>query len=702
MATVGHFHKHPQLGVFDGDISQYKPRSAEEIRAIRGPESNLWRRHPHAVINTTKAKPVSGVSTKRRVVKKTSKTQVPGTQGRGNEALSLNNPSIMTKEEIKSKNIKDDFQHEYTSGYVTYVDVMEDDKAPKGSRTIEFDLELNMPMCGCTTESYHQDNFASIFFMIPGVNLIWMFIDSEIDPPSWAQVCRMLDTFAIVAALCLALTCTFLSAIDFEEMRAANARYSLSSFNIDSDTWDTDLVFTVGPGEVSNYAGLNDIANFMIASNMPHTFESSTSGESITPVNNPWSVVGPFDDPLNPTCSNGTGTTADCLYNITCASPCIYDRYVSAYKTIDSKYYSMWQYGEKDKSEIPLSSQFSRDCNISTGFLVTSLFLAITVLALGSPNIFFRDGNSKLNGYFRGANEITESHQYRTVTKAYFYWIRYVIMIIVSFALIGIIFFFQASKYLTYIKYPDYYVTQNRGLFILGFSPPPDAPYSQAQSYLLAWFWIPVVIALVLLSFGHRAAYLYPINSRTTMSDPQNQVKRLALRMDMIKFLHYECNVYSHTFQEELKFPEKGSQDSKVEVIAKPRDMSKFGPRESVRDFWREPNHVVAELRRGVYGAGAGGVSATEAEVVADVLIDNAISLPEDVVDLYVQGIQGILYELPGVHYSVAGLIIKACQRIIENESFRYRVFTESNGKIDFRLAGDNEGDMYRPYIQLK
>ena len=30
------------------------------------------------------------------------------------------------------------------------------------------------------------------------MNLIWTFIDSEVDPPSWDQICRMLDTFAIV------------------------------------------------------------------------------------------------------------------------------------------------------------------------------------------------------------------------------------------------------------------------------------------------------------------------------------------------------------------------------------------------------------------------------------------------------------------------------------------------------------------------
>ena len=33
------------------------------------------------------------------------------------------------------------------------------------------------------------------------------------------------------------------------------------------------------------------------------------------------------------------------------------------------------------------------------------------------------------------------------------------------------------------------------------------------------------------------------------MSDVKNQTKRLALRMDLIKFLHFECNIYSHTFQ---------------------------------------------------------------------------------------------------------------------------------------------------------
>ena len=52
------------------------------------------------------------------------------------------------------------------------------------------------------------------------------------------------------------------------------------------------------------------------------------------------------------------------------------------------------------------------------------------------------------------------------------------------------------------------------------------------------------------------------------MSDVKNQTKRLALRIDLIKFLHFECKIYSHTFEG------KGKGDRKDG-----KKRSRFGPK---------------------------------------------------------------------------------------------------------------------------
>lgn len=734
--AIGHFHeKKPRIGQPDRDVYEEKyggripggvtsqptatPRTPLEncIQEIRGPDKNMWRRHPHPRLDTglkgtlrrtyeNKDSAWHGTQgfSKHGVDPNDSMVSLDPQQG-GMRALSVLNPVL------NPKNAKDMDQKEYTSGYVSLVDVFEDDKADTRKGKPICDIEgLHAPFMGCYKEGYQQDNFASCIFIIPGVNLIWTFIDTEIDPPSWDQICRMLDTFAIVVALSLALASTFLTTITFEEMRGANSRFAHYGFNSETQAWDTDWTITVPHSQTENYNELNTLANAYTDANNDKAFSFPGSDEAFTPVANPWSLSAPFPDPRAPgPCEDDLRAGGElpsntkCMVNVTCAAPCFYDRYVADYKWIDSKYYGMWQYGQADKAATPLSSQFSRDINTSCGFLVTSLFLTVVVLALGSPNIFFRNGNRKINGYFRGGNENSEGHQYRTIARAYFYWVRWVILAIVLFALVGIVFFFEAQKFLTYMKYTDWYLEQNRGKSIFNSSPPPDATYSQAQSYLAIYFYLATFVGFVLISTGHRAAYMYPINSRSNMSDVKNQTKRLALRMDLIKFLHFECNIYSHTFQ---------CHDSKDGL-----KHSRFGPKIAMSDMWRgsqsvsnDPSNnrdplsthqIALELRRGVYGSGAGGVAATDAEVVADVLIDNAFLVPEDLLELQTLGIQSVLYELPGIHFSVVGLIISACRRMVDDKSFRYVLHNKDGKATEYRLGGDNEGDTFRPLIKM-
>jgi len=88
-------------------------------------------------------------------------------------------------------------------------DVVPSREIPKGSKGMGF---------------FTYEN--SIFYHLPVINIFWSAVDGQnADPPSFAQIAKMLETISIAAALVLALVLTIHSAVEYDELQGANERF---------------------------------------------------------------------------------------------------------------------------------------------------------------------------------------------------------------------------------------------------------------------------------------------------------------------------------------------------------------------------------------------------------------------------------------------------------------------------------------------
>lgn len=495
-----------------------------------------------------------------------------------------------------------------------------------------------------STSTGVEPNF---LFQIPGVNLVWTFLDWEIDAPSWAQVATMLDTFLFVLALCIALNCTYLTAITFQEMRGADARFEFGGFN--GATWEGNWSFVLPAAEKKKFENMNDLANPNILQS--GDYNATTEDISFTwgVVTNPWTISAPWTSNAThaqTTCNpasvytspqNVTITQDKCMYTVSCDYPCFYGRYVPDIGKIENHFYAMWAAGNS-KGASPMSTQFSAMLNVSNSFLFCSLFLAIFLRSLGAPNIFFA-----------GDPRVIEGHQYRTVATSYFFWARWNLLVMIFTAVIGVVTFIETTKLYTYVKMPDTFLEQNRASFEwLTLGPPDESPFNIAQAYVLNFFYIPMAIGFFFLAMGQRAAYLYPITSVASLSSKHMVKKRYKLQKDMATFLIVECGLPS-------SIGSKGG--------------LKPGPPASIWSKLTQPKkqrlyNVLG--REGVYLTGAGGLPATEAEVVADILIDAGFTHPEDLIELKLHGLMSELYGLPGMHAAAANYITTWLEQVTD------------------------------------
>lgn len=86
-----------------------------------------------------------------------------------------------------------------------------------------------LPASGIPTGSKGKGFFKyenSILYHIPILNIFWSAVDGKnADPPSFAQIAKMLETISIAAALVLALVLTVHSAVEYDELHDANNRF---------------------------------------------------------------------------------------------------------------------------------------------------------------------------------------------------------------------------------------------------------------------------------------------------------------------------------------------------------------------------------------------------------------------------------------------------------------------------------------------
>lgn len=165
----------------------------------------------------------------------------------------------------------------------------------------------------------------SIFYHIPILNIFWSAVDGKnADPPSFAQIAKMLETISIAAALVLALVLTVHSAVEYDELHAANMRF----------------LHKVPPCSVQQQEGCKQ---YTFYSREKH-FDCGMDEMEVTP---------------------GSVQTI----------------------SVDRNYCKYWWEKQGDKTGTPVEN-FNWNCCVSIALLNIALLMSILILSTGSTNVF--------------------------------------------------------------------------------------------------------------------------------------------------------------------------------------------------------------------------------------------------------------------------------------------------------------------------
>jgi hypothetical protein len=309
--------------------------------------------------------------------------------------------------------------------------------------------------------------------------------------------------------------------------------------------------------------------------------------------------------------------------------------------------------------------EFNTMCCMGAGVNSAALILAVLVLGTGSANVFTRDQDA--GGL---------SHQYRTVMHSYVYWLRWAILLMVLLSAYGIILFGFAMKALVYIKWTDGYIEEH-GTFPVWLSAGPESPYGYVQTTTVYCLYLPLGFCIFILSFGHAALHAFPLHSQNDLNGTSSRTNGISL--DDLKCWGKKKQ------DEQLTERRSAHADDLVDLLhhlcglnKTPKDplAQNYGPRETAC-FCREGRGIKDE--RGIFLSGAGGVPNSDAEVVADCLLDagfhNVRSLVKIVLPSELGGVGhgAKLMEVPGMQRGAGFYAIKGITAFSIGSAFTFQ-----------------------------
>eukprot|EP00040_Diaphanoeca_grandis_P025601 m.142069 g.142069 ORF g.142069 m.142069 type:complete len:997 (+) comp30230_c0_seq1:133-3123(+) len=464
-----------------------------------------------------------------------------------------------------------------------------------------------------------KSRFRGLLYKIPLLNLFYTLVDIESDPPEWSQIGYLLQTLGIVNALVLSLVISFYTAIDFGEMNMVDMRFSIG------------VDHPAHPGSILE--GGRVYLEFRDNDCLGTTKSEACIAE--------WERVGinttGWSAAVNSTTASGSPYYPFCLY------PCYSDRPISTdgngnfgkNSFVSGNYARYWHTrwyfvpndvefsdfntdvlcvddsgenlctGEDKLNHLRTPLQdFASSCGLSIAYLATALLLAILVLVVGSANNFNR-----------GTSSGSYSYQYRTVAKSYLYWIRWTIIAVVLFTVVGNVQFLQSVKALVVCKFTDAYIEEHGhqgnpyfGLFTVG----AVSPYTYVLSGNVILFYFPFGLCALLLSAGVYKLHTFPTSSNTDMNDvstARNITRRRAYATDLQEFLSFVGGLPSI---------------AAIEIESDSRTVQ-TGPRLGFLGCFGRTNLTNFREDHSIFLSGAAGDQGQFAEIVADTLIDHGI-----------------------------------------------------------------------------
>lgn len=319
--------------------------------------------------------------------------------------------------------------------------------------------------------------------------------------------------------------------------------------------------------------------------------------------------------------------------------------------------YASWWYGtgneggtQKGKT-MTMTQQFNYNMVLSICFLTVCLLSAVMVLVSATTTAIAR----------QSAN--VSGHPYRTVMRAYMrgycgLGVFKIILVVVLSAVLGVVFFFESIKTMTYLKFPDEWVENTRNTQTFGFAMS-STTYGFADAIMVWLVYFALVAFMSIMSLGQRAAYCYPMKPVTVLGKARKEEElRGQHRAELTLFLAKSCHIPT-CVNESLDDIEDGS------------------------------------FKQQAFLTNVGGSQVNEAEVIADALLDAGIMSIFDFKTFVNEG-EGMLFDCPGISIGAATQIswefqFGKARHDVACFDFLYGKIAEKDGKTDRSHLGKLE-----------
>lgn len=281
--------------------------------------------------------------------------------------------------------------------------------------------------------------------------------------------------------------------------------------------------------------------------------------------------------------------------------------------------YASWWYGtgneggtQKGKT-VTMTQQFNYNMVLSICFLTVCLLSSVMVLVSATTTAIARP-SANVSG-----------HQYRTVMRAYMrgycgLGVFKIILVVVFSAVLGVVFFFESIKTMTYLKFPDEWVENTRNTQTFGFAKS-STTYGFADAIMVWLVYFALVAFMTIMSLGQRAAYCYPMKPVTVLGKARKEEElRGQHRAELTLFLAKSCHIPTCE-------------------------------NESLDDI--EDGSKLFSFKQQAFLTNVGGGHVNEAEVIADALLDAGIMSIFDFKTFVDEG-EGMVFDCPGISIGAA------------------------------------------------
>lgn len=541
-----------------------------------------------------------------------------------------------------------------------------------------------------------SDVAPTFHYRIPGWNILYTYYGIPDATPEWAQVTTLLNTLAIINALVLALVVTIYAEVDYEELMAAQLRFTYGNLHPNHPLHSQVYSESTSSAVAIDNEKLGDGSVFLDFPS-PSCFGVTASTACIAEWN--VSMGGALVGWQPATGTEFVAPVPGSPFYPWCAYPCIQPRPYSgddpADNLVSGNYARAWiikklkETGELDeyilpdgsfKATVPLFQtpvdEFNSICVQAQSITSSALVMCVMILGTASANVFTRDQDA--GGL---------SYQYRTIMRSYTYWVRYVIMMVIIFTIAGVFYFTTSIQKMLYVKWTDRYIEQN-GEWPLWLSADATSPYGYFDTVIWLVLYLPLALCCFIAAIGHGAMHSFPYSSKSDLNSTrirtgkhkvtdilpfgkntsarQLEARRVAHADDFVDLLHHLCGL------------PKTPGDAAV---------MRYGPRDTLcfcrKGFgWKKD--------RGIFLAGAGGMPNSDAEVVADCLIDAGFQDLRSLIKIVLPNELGgtghgsMIMECPGLArgaglYVVKGITAFACGAAFE---FMDAVNTDADGNL--------------------